>query len=711
MKIYRVIPLSLCAVFALANEAPIQKAQNEIAIEYKRSTKDADIAVKQISSSDTASLFSDVPGVSINSGGGMSNIPAIHGLADDRIKILVDGMPLTSTCPNHMNTPLSYIDPKRVETIGVVAGITPVSKGGDSIAGTIIAESAKPVFATAGKGMLNSGELSGFFRSNNVNRGALISLTTATENFSFNYTGSSEKAGNYQDGAGEKVKATLYEQRNQFVTVAHQSKAGLFTAQVGQQTAPYQGYANEYMDMLSDKASFINLSYLGYIGESVLDARAFWKKSEHYMNKILSERTGNMPMDTKGTELGYAVKIDVPLSSRHIVKVGNDFHRYSLDDWWPAAMAMLGGMGPNTFWNINNGHRDVFGLFAESNYKWNEKLTTNIGIRTDIVRMNTGNVDGYNSTINDGADSTAFNAKDHAKQDNNYDITASTQYKNSATNDLEFGVSRKTRSPNIHERYSWAGGYQSAAAVIASAPIAMDMAMVNWFGDGNGYVGNIDLKPEVAYTVSATSAWREVGNKDVGIKVTPYYTLVKDYIDADYIGTATGAGSYKGIKLFRFANHDAVLFGADASANAKVWDNDSLGKGSLKGVLGYTRGYRTDGGSSLYHIMPLNAKVSLEQKVGLWTNGIDVQAVASKEQVSSVRNEPITAGYALVDLRTNYQWSKLVKIDFAVTNLLNKSYDLPLGGINTITSVKTSSAKDALNGQGRSFNTAVSIKF
>jgi hypothetical protein len=35
----------------------------------------------------------------------------------------------------------------------------------------------------------------------------------------------------------------------------------------------------------------------------------------------------------------------------------------------------------------------------------------------------------------------------------------------------------------------------------------MAMTMTNWFGDGNGYVGNIDLKPEVAHTLSATADW------------------------------------------------------------------------------------------------------------------------------------------------------------------------------------------------------------
>ena len=33
--------------------------------------------------------------------------------------------------------------------------------------------------------------------------------------------------------------------------------------------------------------------------------------------------------------------------------------------------------------------------------------------------------------------------------------------------------------------------------------------MNNFVGDGNGYVGNLDLKPEVANTVSVTGDWHD----------------------------------------------------------------------------------------------------------------------------------------------------------------------------------------------------------
>lgn len=126
-------------------------------------TVDSDaIAPALARTSDTASLLNGVPGLSFYTNGGVSSLPVIHGLADDRVKVLVNGMSLEAACSNHMNPALSYIDPGNVGSINVLAGITPVSNGGDSLSGTIVVDSPLPEFAGAGKGILTwASEFSG----------------------------------------------------------------------------------------------------------------------------------------------------------------------------------------------------------------------------------------------------------------------------------------------------------------------------------------------------------------------------------------------------------------------------------------------------------------------------------------------------------------------------------------------------------------------
>ena len=63
-----------------------------------------------IDSSDAGSLLNYFVGTDNVSNAGASGIPVIHGFADDRIKVRVDGMDLISGCASHSNSPFSYID-------------------------------------------------------------------------------------------------------------------------------------------------------------------------------------------------------------------------------------------------------------------------------------------------------------------------------------------------------------------------------------------------------------------------------------------------------------------------------------------------------------------------------------------------------------------------------------------------------------------------
>jgi iron complex outermembrane receptor protein len=67
--------------------------------------------------SDTAQMLEGQPGISLYGNGGVSSLPAIHGIADDRVRVKVNGMDLISACANHMNPPLSYIDPSNIGSL------------------------------------------------------------------------------------------------------------------------------------------------------------------------------------------------------------------------------------------------------------------------------------------------------------------------------------------------------------------------------------------------------------------------------------------------------------------------------------------------------------------------------------------------------------------------------------------------------------------
>ena len=178
----------------------------------------AQIRSLRSATSDTAGLLRDVPGVSLYGAGGVSSLPAIRGLADDRLRVKLDGMDLIATCPNHMNPALSYVDPAQVGSLTVYAGIAPVSVGGDSIGGAIVASTRAPVFAAPGQGSVTGGEARAFYRSNNHARGANLTLSHATESFSINYDGACCRAATYT--TARTLKTTRSTWRNDYIELS-----------------------------------------------------------------------------------------------------------------------------------------------------------------------------------------------------------------------------------------------------------------------------------------------------------------------------------------------------------------------------------------------------------------------------------------------------------------------------------------------------------
>jgi iron complex outermembrane receptor protein len=653
----------------------------------------------QARSRNSAELVADAPGVSLRENGQLASIPFLHGLGDERAKIVVDGMTVSSACPNHMNPPLSYIAPSHAAEVTVLAGITPVSLGGDSLGGTIAIDSRDPVFANAGERLREEGGSTGFYRSNGENYGGSFSEWVANRNLGIGYAGSWATNDDYTDGSGHKVTSTYAQTTDHTVTLAAQGAANLVVLQAGLHHTPYEGFVSAQMDLVRNYAESLNLHYRRSFERGSLDTHVFWQNTWHSMNighdKSTFPMPMLMPMNTHGRDLGYSVKLDLPLTDRHTIRLGNELHRFVLDDRWPAVPGTAPMMGPNTFVNINDGRRIRLGTFAEIASKWNAQWTTLFGLRNDTVWTNAGPVQGYSDMY--AMDADAFNALNRAHTDPDLDATALARYEPSAASAFEFGYARKTRAPNLYERYAW------SANMMASG-------MIGWFGDGNYYVGSVGLKPEIAHTVSGTASWRGGARNAWEIKVTPYETHIQDYVDVDTMSTVTyGMSTFAQLQ---FANHNASIYGGDLSGNAALWNNSSFGLGKIGGVAGWLHGERLDTQTPLYQMMPLNARIAFDEELKGFTAGVGVQAVDRKSNVDPHRFEQPTPGYALLNLHAAYRLGHL-QASAAADNLLNKDYELPLGGVNFDDFMASGwmSQIKPLTGRGRSFYASLTARF
>jgi len=644
-------------------------------------------------------------GVAFYSAGGISRLPVLRGMNDDRIKLIIDGAETTSACANHMNPALSYIDASRVQTTDVIAGITPVSVGGDSIAGSIIINSENPVYATSADELLTAGYLSLFYKTNNHNRGEAVNARIASDSLSVEYSGSRDQAESYEDAHGDKVLDTLYRTESHNLTLGVRGENQELIVKITHHEVPYQGFPNQYMDMVGNISNGINVNYLRDFNWGQLDTRITWQDVSHEMGFFTKEKSGTMPMLTEGKDTGYQIKASLPISEKNTVLIGHEYHNFTLDDWWPAIEGSM-MMGPNDFVNIQDGEKSRFALWSEWESQINAKWMTQTGIRYEHVITDAGNVQPYNDMSSmmmpnlDATAAIAFNSRGHQQIDDNLDLTLLAQYQANSNQNIEFGYSRKTRSPNLYERYSWGQN-------------TMAMTMIGWFGDASGYVGDIDLTPEIAHTLSATFNWQSKAEDEWKISTTPYYSYVDNYIDVKQIGTFNPlmVMSVTRPKL-QFINSDADFYGFDIKAEHKLWNNNSWGKGKIKGLMVYTRGQRHDKNENLYQIMPLNFSATLEQSINNWTNTIEIQWVDKKDHVDSTHSENTTDSYTLVNLGSRVTWKKFT-ISLDARNILNQYYDLPLGGVSLAQwyGEGMNGPLNSLPGQGRSIDIGVRFLF
>ncbi len=573
----------------------------------------SDIASRSVSTSDTATLLADIPGVGVFTNGGASGLPTIHGFADDRLRIKVDGMDTIASCPNHMNPAMSYIDPSQVKSVQVWTGVVPVSIGGDSLGGAIVVNSREPLFASYGQGVVTQGSIGESFSSNGGGMRANLSATAATEHFSASYDGAYAKSDDYYAGGNfvkfpltssitavlprNEVGSTAYETTNQMVTLAFKDHDQLIEFKANYQYVPYQLYPNQRMDMLSNEQIGLNLHYFDKFSWGDVDTRVYWQHVDHYMNfgedKLYAYGsltgtngvvypTPGMPMYTKTDTYGNSSKVDINLTAIDVLRAGYDLQFYRLDDWWTPSPncgvgICTGGMTPLTFQNINDGQRDRYSPYLEWEHKWSPAVSTLLGARYELIETDTGPVHGY-STFATGPSFfpgmyetssvgtlAAFNAMDRARDFNNVDLSALVRYTPNANIDADLGLSRTARAPNLYELYDWSRA-------------GMALEMNNFVGDGNGYLGNPDLKAEIANKISADLEWHS-RDRETAIRFSPYYSYVENYIDAVQWNMSTNTPvttlATNQFVYLKYMNEDARLYGLlvgqDANSQNKLW--------------------------------------------------------------------------------------------------------------------------------------------
>ncbi|MEL5849670.1 MAG: TonB-dependent receptor [Candidatus Igneacidithiobacillus chanchocoensis] len=684
-------------------------AQNSLAGQSKTFSKPA-------SGADSANLLRFVTGAQSVASGGVSALPYLNGLWGSSLNVQVDGVRVPNVCPNEMIPPTSTIPPSQIGKIEVYPTVAPVTVAGNSLGGTILVSSAPPIFATPTNPFLYGGSLSAFYQSNGDIHGENLSLYAATPHFSIRYAGSLSQGDNYQAAKGFKaatpsipaktVGSSAFRSENQALTLAGRWDEQELSLRISHQRIPYEGYPNVRMDLTGNEETSFNLHYHGGFQWGYLDARLYNTLVQHEMNflgdKIIPTSLA-MPMYTQGVKSGLRIEVGQDLSAQDLLRSGIDFSRYHLDDWWtPVPGNRM--MGPEVFWNIRDGREYHYDLFTDWTRHWDRQWMSRVGLRYDITTENTGPVQGYNSMMyGNPAIPTSlpgqFNRADRARNFGNWDLSAILRYQATANTQWELGFARNVQSPNLYELYAW-----------SSNPMAMSMN--GWFGDGNGYIGNRQLRAQTANVLSLRFATQ---GSDWHLHITPYVNYVQNYIGVQRCSTQLGgacaaanAQAQTGFVYLQFSNQNALFWGVNAEASTQIASTKTVGDFFLDANLAYIHGENLSLDVPLYRMMPVNGTLTLRQNWGHWQNWIRETLVAGKTRVDPIRNELPTPGYGLLEIGTRWHsgpWQASLRLE----NLLNQLYFQPLGGVYL--GQKPFAYGTPVPGPGRSVNLDLSYQF
>ncbi len=649
--------LVLAAMFSAVAHAADESASTlpEVTVTATRDLKpQASYAVelqngRSSSARDSAAMLEGAPGAAVSRNGSQTGIVQLRGLSGDRVNVQVDGMHITPACPNHMDPPMHYITADGMASLEVIAGIAPVRLGGDSIAGSVIAQSAAPHFGS-GDSMELFGKVAASYSGANNGSAMLLRAGTANQRGSIAYTGE-KQVGKDLKFPGGTVKDSGYELVRHDLTLAEKTANGTLRLDLGRHESRNAGTPALPMDMIKDDANKVALGYNGEYSFGAVEAKIYRHEITHLMdNYSLRDLASGMIAPATSNDTGYQINTTLPRGS-NTYRVGMEYLNNDFDSY-----SQSSSLAPASIKDtIRNGKRSRLGVFGEWEASASEQWRTLLGLRSDTV---SGNADaithlGMAPTAAVIADAAAFNASQRDLTDRNWDVVAQARYRASSSSDYEVAVARKTRSPNLVERYLWSPSNASAG-----------------LADNRTYMGNLALRPEISSQVSVGANWHAEGWQ---IKPSLFYNRVSDYIQGV-------AGLYAANPaVLQYSNIDAELYGLDGSWQYRA--SDDL---NLSGTLSYVRGKRSDVSDNLYRIAPLRASINGEYTAGKWTHRAEWLLAASQGNVSVYNAEEESAGYATVNLRTRYQVQQNFNVSAGIENLFDKYYADHLGGINRV---------------------------
>ena len=655
----------------------------------------------ELATPDAAALMARVPGGNANFNGMLSGQLQYRGMFGPRMNARIDGMHLTPGGPNWMDPPLHYLPAALLDKFQVYRGIAPVSSG-TGIGGYVDASMKTSRFTDGSRFEWSRDlSLSAHTVDDGFNAGGIVGLSNDRHRAHLAFNRDDGGDGAFGDGT---IAATSYER--DFYAAGYGLRFGGHEVGIDYRHTDTGDSGNPSLplDIGFFDTDMVNVVYRADVGAMQTEARVYYSDIEHQMNNFRLRPAPDfsaLPLppflgpderfvDAESNALGYLLKLSYP-AYRGRLTVGFDGHLADND-------ATVGDPAVASFFitNFNNANTDTYGFFAEWSGRLGNAAVLELGVRYDRVETSAGRVDAQPAQLADAMPAMCamgtmpipppcavrvlrdrFNLADRTRTDDNLDWVAKLRYSISDAASVELGFARKSRSPGYAERYLW-------------IPLEVNSGL----GDGNNYIGAVNLDPEVSHQAELGLDWR---NERLYFAPWFYYRRVDDFIQGTAIPASPANGPIIGVSArangdptpLRFANVDAEFYGVDAPFGSRI-----AGPVRLDGTFSYVRGKRRDIDDDLFRIAPPSLRLALSYERGPWFASLEGVLTARQGHLSqALTNDPLnpnntnaeTPGHAIFNLTAQYRLRGLdARVIAGVENVVDKIYIDHLSGFNRV---------------------------
>jgi len=645
------------------------------------------VDVKNSSAADSAEMLRTIPGANINTLGGLSGIAQYRGLYGDRVSISLDGSPLFSGGPNAMDAPLSYAPTGMIKELKIIRGIASVSSAQESVGGHISAKLNRGDFSNDGN-LDSEIQLDSQYRSVNHATNTTLRTTLANDHHKTTLLGNFTDSDDMKYGDGT-IDSTAYERSRYDLSYGYKNEDTSLLVYGGKNNTEPSGTPALPMDIKYIDTNMAGLNISQVIGDITFISNLSYSDVKHGMDNFSFRTPPMMGMSYRNNEatakhLAGDLKAQIPLADGTLTS-GIDYSHKDQD-----STITNPNNGMFEIVNFNDIEREITGIFSEWEGQFDD-WNIYAGARHNRVAMDADEVGAFGvmGTMGNLANmlSMEFNNSDRSLDFSYTDFVLKGDFELSANTVIDIGIGRKHRAPSYQESYLW-----------------LPLPSAGGLADGRSYIGNLQLDEEQSDEITLGLTWQ-----DGDMYMTPqvFYRDIKDYIQGtptDNMAANMVGSMMSGSPALQFNNVDAKLYGVDSAYGYQFSDN-----WQIDGVLSYVRAKRKDTSDNLYRIAPLNHRISLQYQQDDWKVQLESVLYAKQDKVSSYNNEQKTAGYGLVNLRSDYQISPNFLVSGGVENLFDNSYQDHLAGYNRVRNSDVALG-ERLYGSGRNLYVAIQLK-